>query len=227
MKHATHPTRRAGRPTTPTSLCRARRFRLLVGGLAVSLMLLAGCIAYLVHTNSVRSARELAENKARFTAAEHDLAAAYTTVVQAAGQPYEVHTLKACSYGSVKYDRGPLGCTIAYVFSYSVDSRKAGAANGQVVLAALDSKVGIDKSSAQYGLAQFDKEGGTYTVYSDEGNGLGCSFDHETETADEYNIDILASTPRFDKKASSPFMSQFSLECERDIPQAVYPIEGN
>ncbi|HVU59877.1 MAG TPA: hypothetical protein VHC98_03505 [Candidatus Saccharimonadales bacterium] len=227
MKHATHPTRRAGRPTTPISLWRARRFRLLVGVLAVSLVLLAGCIAYLVHTNSVRSARELAENKARFTAAEHDLAAAYTSVVQAAGQPYEVHTLKACSYGSVKYDRGPLGCTIAYKFSYPAPNHEAGATSGQTVLSAVNGKHGLSIGSVHVWLDSLNQPSGDYDVFLDDEHGLGCSLTHNTYAADEYNLDIITSTPRLTKRANASFMSSFSLECERDIPQAVYPIEGN
>lgn len=165
---------------------------------------------------------QFSKDKKNFAQVEKNMAAALSSISQAAGQPYEIKTEKGCGYGALKFARGPLGCTIAYTFAFSVSNPEESRQNGELVYRAIAGKFGFSEGFISYGLSSLSEESGQFEFHTSS-NGLGCDLRHDPYTAADYNI-FGRQTIRLQRNTAT-YMSSYSFECTRTVPRALYTIE--
>ncbi|MFA5004434.1 MAG: hypothetical protein WC498_04130 [Candidatus Saccharimonadales bacterium] len=188
----------------------------------VVLVAFVGALSIRAYVHNVQTNKQFAADKIRFANTEKDMADAYNAIVKAVGQPYDANVTKICAYGALKYARGPLGCMITYGFAYSVNDRPASKVNGTVVNDVLANDFGLGNGTISYGISEFDQQSGQYFEDFDNAHGLGCTLNHETYTANEYNSYGKQSSGL--KSMATTSMSTFMFECEKNTPRAVYYI---
>jgi hypothetical protein len=84
----------------------------IVSVFIVAVLLLLVCVIY----SQIQAINE----KARFEQARASLDKVYADIVKEAGKPDAEKKTQRCTYGSRKYGKGPLGCSVSVNFVYGV-----------------------------------------------------------------------------------------------------------
>ncbi|MEO6760777.1 MAG: hypothetical protein ABI220_00155 [Candidatus Saccharimonadales bacterium] len=207
------------KPSGNTNRLHTSKKKYIIYGLIIIVALLAAAFFIRTYRHDKLVDKQFAADKIRFAQTENDMADAYAAIVSSAGQPYETSVTRGCAYGALKFARGPLGCTVTYAFSYSVDSLSESADNGRLAFEIIDGKFGFSKGSLHNGISEIAQQGGVYFSFLDSIHKLGCSFDHDTYEPSDYNS---FGKPSSLHKDATIYMSTYIFECERDTPRAVY-----
>lgn len=199
---------------------------MVFGVLAAVVLGLVAYFAILAVMHQRQAKRQFALDKVRYAQTEKDMAAAYAAVVKAVGQPYEMNSGKGCSYGNLKYARGPLGCGIAYEFTYQVADAENGIKLAHSIQATIKSFKITQYPTSQDSAPTVDLATGNNSLsYSyDSLPGMGCELSYLLNSSNEYNRYIQLSTLPLKRDITENYAAYFTFSCTGGAVKALYPI---
>lgn len=204
----------------PSRISRKKTIWIVVAALLITLICFFG-IRALIHHQQTEAAYKV--DKVRFAATEKDLNTAYDAIVAKLGKPYETRINKGCSYGALKYARGPLSCGYGYTFSYGVSSRTEGKVIGDKIIGLLNGNYNFSKGVVDYGSSELAIESGQYVVYLHNTYGLSCEIKHDVYAKKDfngyYNLDGLK------QDANTSFISVSNVSCNGYTPKPLYMLD--
>lgn len=199
---------------------RQKWLNLLKVVIAVVVLFFAGRTAY----NFVRTQITYRQDKERFAETEKDMQSAYNAIVAKVGKPYETKVSKGCSYGALKFQRGPLSCGIGYNLVFGAENPNLARST---VLDVFDTTNGMfGFREAEYTIpSDRDKITNSFTAYFDNRNNMSCSIDYNLWSKEKFN-NVIGPAEASRSINTSPYVILYSFGCNRDTPKAVYAIDN-
>jgi len=183
----------------------------------LAIVFAAGAIFFLNHRAQAnrQQAQEatLAADKARFAQVETDMAKTYAAIIASTGKPDVEKQFKNCSYIELKFEKGPLVCSVSYNFTFGADAQQAAALVGNVD-SALESASNL--KPATHLASSFDAGDPEQMAATDlQGAGpMTCKLSYE-----------LGITLDVDKKViENPRSTFFRLNCSQNVQYPIYTL---
>lgn len=163
-------------------------------------------------------------DKVRFAATEKDMDAAYAAIVKTAGKPYQTGKTHVCSYGALKFARGPLSCGIAYQMIYGIEDMESGKSLTGTIYAIFNGNYGFTQGSYRVP-DQLSQAQTRFSAALNNPYGYECELNYEIWSKANFNSFVAEADGYKHYEGTSPNLAVYSFGCNHYVPKALYPID--
>jgi hypothetical protein len=196
----------------------------------VLLVLLVALVGFLVVRTVVhyfQTEARYRQDKVRFAETEKDLDRAYNAIVATVGKPYQTKKTHVCSYGALKFSRGPLSCAVAYQLIYGTENTETGKQLTAAIYSTVRSEFNFKVEDAYQSPHLFENVKSSFTAEFDHGYKFDCGLDYSLRDRQWFNETTSEAYDYKEYTGAMPNVAEYSLGCNKYTPKALYPIEGN